>query len=580
MFNSVSRVLKLSGQFAGKIRLAFFFSFLESICKNVSIMMVLYTLVKASRGTLARSDIWLAFGVLLGYLVLQIIFKYVFLRLQSGSGTRICTKERLEIGDLFKKFSMGYFTKGNLGKVSTVITQDLNFFEENAMPIIDKVINSFISAFLGVGFIFFLNFRLGQIALLTVIFALLALRKVGKVGDKEGAARQAQQEKLTTAVLEYSMGISVIKAFNIAGEKARALVENIRKTRDGSIKMEKKIVPIGTVYLSIFGIGIGLISLVSADMLGKDLITVQNMVMALIFSFSVFLPLQTLMSTSIILSIMDASLNRYEDVKNEKLIDENLADKKIEKFDIEFKNVSFSYDESEVLNDISFISRENTMTALVGHSGSGKTTIANLIVKFWNIDEGQILIGGEDTSEITTDSLLENISMVFQRVYLFSGSIRDNILFGRLDATEEEMIEASKLARCHDFIMNLPAGYDTPVEEGGKSLSGGERQRISVARAILKNAPIVILDEATSSVDPDNEKHIQDAINELVKNKTLIVIAHRLSTIKNADQILVLDGGKIAERGTHDDLVKKEGVYKKLLDKRTKARGWKVTKGA
>jgi ATP-binding cassette subfamily B protein len=276
--------------------------------------------------------------------------------------------------------------------------------------------------------------------------------------------------------------------------------------------------------------------------------------------------------------VMEAGLDRYEKLKEVPIIDADGRDIPLNSFDIAFEDVSFSYEDKETLRNITFAAKERSMTALVGASGSGKTTIANLIVRFWDAQKGKIKIGGVDVCEMTCDSLLRYVSMVFQRVFLFHDTIENNIRFGKPGATREEIIAAAKKARCHSFIEALPDGYDTVVGEGGSTLSGGEKQRISIARAILKDAPIVLLDEATASVDPDNEKYIQEAINELVRDKTLIIIAHRLSTIQRADQILVIDDGRIVERGTHDALLAKGGRYSNLWQRRQKAKSWKIAR--
>ena len=274
--------------------------------------------------------------------------------------------------------------------------------------------------------------------------------------------------------------------------------------------------------------------------------------------------------------MLDTVAEKLQSIDDAEFIDKDGKDITINHFDVEFKDVSFGYDSREVLSHVSFTIPQNTTTAIVGPSGSGKTTICNLLARFYDVQKGQILVGGKNVKEFTCDSLLKNISMVFQNVYLFQDTIRNNILFGDPNATEEEMIAAAKAARCHDFIMGLPEGYDTIIGEGGSTLSGGEKQRISIARAMLKNAPIVILDEATASVDPENEHLIQQAISNLTHGKTIIVIAHRLATIENADQILVVDEGKIVQRGTHNELVSREGIYKRFINIREKAEGWAI----
>lgn len=269
-------------------------------------------------------------------------------------------------------------------------------------------------------------------------------------------------------------------------------------------------------------------------------------------------------------------MDQLDALKGENFIDADGRDIRLSNYNIEFRNVDFGYDSRKILKNVSFSIPEKTSTAIVGPSGSGKTTICSLIARFYDPQSGSITVGGHDLHEFTCDSLLSNISMVFQNVYLFNDTIRANICFGKPDATEEEMIEAAKKARCHDFIMALPNGYDTVIGEGGGTLSGGEKQRISIARAILKNAPVIILDEATASIDPENERLIQHAISELTKGKTIITIAHRLATIYNANQILVVDDGRIAEAGTHEELIRKNGIYKRFTELREQAEGWHI----
>jgi len=273
---------------------------------------------------------------------------------------------------------------------------------------------------------------------------------------------------------------------------------------------------------------------------------------------------------------IDNAMDQMDALKKENFIDESGKEIAIKHYDIAFKNVNFGYDNRPILKDVSFSIPEKTSTAIVGPSGSGKTTICNLIARFYDVNSGSVTVGGHDVREFTCDSLLKNISMVFQNVYLFHDTIRSNICFGKPDATEKEMVEAAKKACCHEFIMALPHGYDTIVGEGGGTLSGGEKQRISIARAILKDAPIIILDEATASVDPENEHLIQAAISELTRGKTIITIAHRLATIENADQILVVDDGRIAQCGTHQELAAQEGRYKRFAEVRRRAEGWSI----
>ena len=306
-------------------------------------------------------------------------------------------------------------------------------------------------------------------------------------------------------------------------------------------------------------------------------LTFARLSVILLASFTIFNPLEVMGQMTTLIRMLDSTLDRVERIKQAKRIDENGKDISLDSFDIAFDHVSFAYENGNpILNDVSFSIPQGSMTAIVGPSGSGKTTITRLIARFWDIQDGSITVGGHDVKEFTCDSLLKNMSMVFQNVYLFRDTIENNIKFGFPEATHEQVVEAAKKACCHDFITALPDGYNTVIGEGGSTLSGGEKQRISIARAMLKGAPIILLDEATASVDPENEVHLQQAISALVKNKTLIVIAHRLSTIRDADQILVVDNGKIAQKGVHADLIQQKGIYQNFWNIRQKARNWKL----
>jgi ATP-binding cassette subfamily B protein len=396
-----------------------------------------------------------------------------------------------------------------------------------------------------------------------------------RVTKRQARIRQEEAAKLTGAVLEYTEGISVIKALRMEGSAAKRMDRAISDNCRHAIDFEQGMVKPVTRYLDCYAFAIAAVLFISFRQFLGGGMELPVVVMTALFIFRIYLPAMGLATGASMMRVMEAGLDRYENLKEVPIIDAEGKEIRLERFDIEFDDVSFSYGEQETLKNISFTAQERSMTALVGASGSGKTTIANLIVRFWDVGKGVIRIGGVDLRDMSCDSLLRSVAMVFQRVYLFHDTIGNNIRFGRPGASHEEITGAAIKARCHDFITALPQGYDTVIGEGGSTLSGGEKQRISIARAILKDAPIVLLDEATASVDPDNERFIQEAINELVRDKTLIIIAHRLSTIRRADQILVIDKGEIIERGTHDELAARGGQYQNLWQRRQNARGWK-----
>ena len=448
------------------------------------------------------------------------------------------------------------------------------------MSTIGNMMSYMLSTLVLAVFMFVLDWRLGLIAVIITLLASLVAKYMNKVSLTEAVERQNQSENLTDAVLSFAEGIGVIKSYNLLGEKSDELTENFKKSRDVNTKFEQKMTPWTTGLNILYGVGIAAIFGLSVFLHQEGVLSLAYLLGVLLFVFDLFGPLKALYGEATRLTVMNAALDRIEAVLNEtELPDKGTAHIPNESSgspEICFDNVTFAYQDKEVLHNISFSMQKNTMTALVGPSGGGKSTIANLLARLWDVKSGKVTICGTDIRDVPLAELMEQISMVFQRVYLFQDTIYNNISMGKPDATEEEVYEAAKKARCYDFIMALPDGFQTVIGEGGATLSGGEKQRISIARCILKDAPIVILDEATASVDTDNESYIQEAINELVKGKTLLVIAHRLNTIRQADQILVISDGRISEQGTHDELMAKAGIYQDFVNIRKKSSGWSL----
>lgn len=547
MFALISRMLRLSGRYKKRIQLAFVCAFVEQILSKMPIFFAFLVLAGFASGTMSGARCLVVGVILVCVVVLQAVVHYASDRLQSAAGYMIFADQRIALADHLRRLPMGYFTAGNIGKISSVLSSDMVFVEEVAMSTIANMMSYLLSAGVLMVFMFWLDWRLGLIALAVTLLANVVARRMNAVSLKEAAARQEQGERLTDAVLSFVEGIGVIKSYNLLGAQSAALTETFARSRDVNASFERRMTPWTTGLSLLYGAGIAAIFGLAVYLEQTGALSLAYLLGVLLFVFDLFGPLKALYGEATRLTVMDAALDRTCDV----LVETELPDTGTAHLpettagdEIVFEDVSFSYDgKNDVLHDISFAMPPRTMTALVGPSGGGKSTIANLLARFWDVGTGCVKIRGVDIRDVPLAEMMDQISMVFQRVYLFQDTIYNNIAMGRPDASEEEIIQAAKKARCYDFVTALPDGFQTIVGEGGATLSGGERQRIAIARCILKDAPIVILDEATASVDVDNERYIQEAISELVRGKTLLVIAHRLHTIRDADQILVVAGG-------------------------------------
>lgn len=573
MFALISRMLRLSGRYKKRIQLAFVCAFVEQILSKMPIFFAFLVLAGFASGTMSGARCLVVGVILVCVVVLQAVVHYASDRLQSAAGYMIFADQRIALADHLRRLPMGYFTAGNIGKISSVLSSDMVFVEEVAMSTIANMMSYLLSAGVLMVFMFWLDWRLGLIALAVTLLANVVARRMNAVSLKEAAARQEQGERLTDAVLSFVEGIGVIKSYNLLGAQSAALTENFVRSRDVNAAFERRMTPWTTGLSILYGAGIAAIFGLAVYLEQTGALSLAYLLGVLLFVFDLFGPLKALYGEATRLTVMNAALDRTCDV----LVETELPDTGTAHLpettagdEIVFENVSFSYDgKNDVLHDISFAMPPRTMTALVGPSGGGKSTIANLLARFWDVGTGCVKIRGVDIRDVPLAELMDQISMVFQRVYLFQDTIYNNIAMGRPDASEEEIIQAAKKARCYDFVTALPDGFQTIVGEGGATLSGGERQRIAIARCILKDAPIVILDEATASVDVDNERYIQEAISELVRGKTLLVIAHRLHTIRDADQILVVAGGRIAQCGDHASLSDQPGIYQDFVQKRS-----------
>ena len=570
MLKILHRIVCMTGKYSSRIRASYITSFIKGIMMKAPLIFSFIVISLFMKGQMQEKIcLYLGIGLVL-CIAVEAVFEHITNVLQSATGYEVFADMRMRLGDHLRKLPMGYFTEGNMGKISTVLCTDMVFIEECCMSVLSELVTFMISQGLMTLMMFVMDIRLGISALVVVLAFIIVGNCMMKTTLAHSKTKQEGSESLTEEVLDFAEGIGVIKSFNMLGEKSKSLSAEFEKSCRESIDFEKSYGPWARALYLTYGIGTSFMLAVAGLLFAKGEMSPDYMVGMILFLFDLFISIESYYGQITRLTVTAASLDRIEEVfQAEELHDsaDITLSKNAGKNDsfVEYNNVSFGYTEKNVLNHISFTMKKGEMTALVGPSGGGKSTIASLLARFWDIKEGTIKVDGKDIKNISLGSLMDQISMVFQRVYLFKDTIYNNIIIGRPDATKEEVIEAAKKARCYDLIMSFPEGFDTVIGEGGTSLSGGEKQRLSIARCILKDSPIVILDEATASVDADNERAIQEAISELCKNKTLLVIAHRLKTIKDADQILVISDGKIIERGNHEKLMKKDGVYAHMV---------------
>ena len=570
MLKILHRIVCMTGKYSSRIRASYITSFIKGIMMKAPLIFSFIVISLFMKGQMQEKIcLYLGIGLVL-CIAVEAVFEHITNVLQSATGYEVFADMRMRLGDHLRKLPMGYFTEGNMGKISTVLCTDMVFIEECCMSILSELVTFMISQGLMTLMMFVMDIRLGISALAVVLAFVIVGNCMMKTTLAHSRTKQEGSESLTEEVLDFAEGIGIIKSFNMLGEKSKSLSAEFEKSCRESIDFEKSYGPWARALYLTYGIGTSFMLAVAGLLFAKGEMSPDYMVGMILFLFDLFISIESYYGQITRLTVTAASLDRIEEVfQAEELHDsaDIALSKNAGKNDsfVEYNNVSFGYTEKNVLNHISFTMKKGEMTALVGPSGGGKSTIASLLARFWDIKEGTIKVDGKDIKNISLGSLMDQISMVFQRVYLFKDTIYNNIIIGRPDATKEEVIEAAKKARCYDLIMSFPEGFDTVIGEGGTSLSGGEKQRLSIARCILKDSPIVILDEATASVDADNERAIQEAISELCKNKTLLVIAHRLKTIKDADQILVISDGKIIERGNHEKLMKKDGVYAHMV---------------
>ncbi len=521
-----------------------------------------------------------AFIKVIGFMLISTIGKTVVNRfsqmMQTEGGYDTCALKRIEIGEHLRYLPMGYFNDTSLGHITSVTTNTLEQMSDIATRAIMMVLQgSITTAVIGVG-MFIFDVRIGFISVICILIFMLVNtvtnKKVAAVADEKIEA----DREMVGVILEYIQGIAEIRNYNIFSRNASKVGKSVERKKNADIKAETTAIPaVGFQMLlcKLFGV---LIAGTSLYFYFDGTMELNYLITMLMCSFMIFEALDSAGIYTALLKIIGKGVDLANEVLSIEQMDINGENITPANHDIHLEHVSFAYENRKIIDDVTLDIKEKTTTAIVGPSGGGKTTITSLIARFWDVDEGSVTLGGRNVKNYSFDSLMENFSFVFQRVYLFEDTIANNIRFGRPEASMDEVIAAVKKARCHEFIEALPNGYETVVGEGGATLSGGEKQRIAIARAIMKDAPIIILDEATANVDPENEKELTEAIENLTKEKTIIMIAHRLKTVRNADQIIVIDKGKIVQKGKHEELMAMDGIYKNFVSGRRKAVSWKI----
>ncbi|MFB1557996.1 ABC transporter ATP-binding protein [Staphylococcus aureus] len=577
MFRVTFKILNWVSPYKTRMILGFIMSFLNAIFIALPIFLASQIFNNVvSHKSIYGKDIFNVVIIMIILVLGRFITAYLKSKNQESIAYEMSANERLNIGNKLKNVPLGYFNTHHSNELTTIVTTDLTFLENFAMKMVDIVINGYILISVLILSLLVVSWQVALLACIGVLLSFLTIQLLENKSKKNAPTYHYAQNQLIEKVVEVIRGIQVIKSFSKENASLRSFNRAVNESKRVNTKIEMQYIPFNLLHLLSLKVTSILIVLVACLLFIHNSIDLPTFIMISIFSFVIFDSVENINSAAHVLEIIDMTLEDIEKIKSAPELDKKGKDLTIENDDIAFENVNFSYDDKQVIKNVSFDIAANTSTAIVGPSGSGKSTLCHLLLRFYDVNDGFIRIGGIDIKDLKLSSLMSQISAVFQKVYLFNDTIENNILFGNPDATEEEVIRAAKQACCHDFIMKLPDGYKTVLHEKGNNLSGGERQRISIARAILKDAPIIILDEATASIDPENEQLIQTAINELSKGKTVITIAHKLETIKNADQIIVLNEGEIIQKGSHDELIRKPGMYQDFIRIKSKSAGWKL----
>ena len=574
MIGVLKKIWHFAGEEQGNIRKSMILGFFYAVFHMFQIAAIYVVVLALVGGSTDSAPAWQALGLLLASILGRAVLNRFSQLQQTHAGYFMVADKRISIGDKLKRVPMGYFNDQSLGELTGITTTVLDEVESTGPMVLVSILGGLINSAVMLLCVLFWDWRIGLLALAGMLVYLALLSGMEKQSAKIAPKRQRDEARLVEAVLEQLQGMSVIKSFNLTGKGDKRVRQALEDSRANNLAVEKLFTPYiwgQEMVLHLFSV---LILAASVGLCLTGAMSLANALMAVIVSFLIFSQIQSAGSGVSALRLVGSSIDHANQVDDIPEMDQRGTAIRPESHEIVFDHVNFSYGSRPILKDVSLIIPDRTTTAIVGPSGSGKTTLCNLIARFWDVDGGRVTIGGRDVREYTLESLMEQVSMVFQRVYLFADTVENNIKFGCPGATHEQVVEAAKKACCHDFISALPDGYGTVIGEGGATLSGGEKQRISIARCLLKDAPIVIFDEATANVDPENEDQLQKAMEALTREKTVLMIAHRLKTVRGADQILVVDQGRVVQKGTHDELIRQAGIYRDFVSERTESSRW------
>ncbi len=527
-------------------------------------------------GNMTNKNIWIILAILAVSVLGQLLINLKTTMLQTEAGYHSCANKRIEIAEHLRYLPMGYFNDNSLGHITSVTTNTMEALSDVATRVVMLTTQGILTTFVITIFVLIFDWRIGLI--LTAGIGLYAVINAAmqKKTLKGAPIQQKANRDLVAAVIEFIQGIAEVKNYNLTKSRAKKLEKAIKAKQNGDTHLEFDVIPYITLQEITTKLTGVLMCAASVYFYINGSMPLLYCIMMTISAFMIYESLDVMAGFSALIRSVGVCVDQANEILSIPEMDIDGDDIKPASHDIKLKNITFAYENRMIINGIDLTIPEKTTTAIVGPSGGGKTTLTNLMARFWDVKSGEVQLSGRNVKEYSFDSLMQNFSFVFQRVYLFEDTIANNIRFGEPNAPMEKVIDAAKKARCHEFIMNLPDGYDTIIGEGGASLSGGEKQRISIARAIMKDSPIIILDEATANVDPENEAELTKAIEELTKEKTIIMIAHRLKTVEHANQIVVINDGKIVQKGKHSELIEQNGIYRTFVEDRKKAVSWKL----